>query len=265
MIKKTPFKFILTAILGFCLAYNATAAEIFGSYSKGCIKDAVAFPKESSYHQSLLSHNGRNYAHPDMVKYLNDLIAKVKQAGLPPILIGDISLKAGGDLGPNSDHASHNIGLDVDIPFVFAEPRKTPKELKNLKYIYLVNKNTLTKDFTYERAELIRLAASDPKVTRIFVSPLIKEGLCQFYKGQDRSWLSKVRPWFGHRAHMHVRLACPPDSPYCVNQDLPPEGDGCGKELISWFMPADINHPLPKVKRQRLKMPAQCEAILNRD
>ena len=128
-----------------------------------------------------------------------------------------------------------------------------------------VNKNTLTKDFTYERAELIRLAASDPKVTRIFVSPLIKEGLCQFYKGQDRSWLSKVRPWFGHRAHMHVRLACPPDSPYCVNQDLPPEGDGCGKELISWFMPADINHPLPKVKRQRLKMPAQCEAILNRD
>ena len=170
------------------------------------------------------------------------MIAKVKQAGLPPILIGDISLKTGGDLGPNSDHASHNIGLDVDIPFVFASPRKTTAELKKLKYVYLVNKNTLTKDFTYERAELIRLAASDPKVT-----------------------LSKVRPWFGHRAHMHVRLACPPDSPYCVNQDLPPEGDGCGKELISWFMPADINHPLPKVKRQRLKMPAQCEAILNRD
>ena len=142
MIKKTPFKFILTAILGFCLAYNATAAEIFGSYSKGCIKDAVAFPKESSYHQSLLSHSGRNYAHPDMVKYLNDLIAKVKAAGLPPILIGDISLKTGGDLGPNSDHASHNIGLDVDIPFVFASPRKTTTELKKLKYVYNIHHNS---------------------------------------------------------------------------------------------------------------------------
>ncbi|HAP80760.1 MAG TPA: penicillin-insensitive murein endopeptidase, partial [Enterobacteriaceae bacterium] len=84
---------------------------------------------------------------------------------------------------------------------------------------------------------MIKLAALDDEVTRIFVNPAIKQQLC-LDAGTNRDWLNKVRPWFAHRAHMHVRLRCPADSLECVEQAPPPPGDGCGEELQSWFKPA---------------------------
>jgi penicillin-insensitive murein endopeptidase len=47
-------------------------------------------------------------------------------------------------------------------------------------------------------------------------------------------WQARVRPWWGHHDHFHVRLRCPPDSPLCVPQDPPPD-DGCGPSLRWWF------------------------------
>lgn len=72
---------------------------------------------------------------------------------------------------------------------------------------------------------LIKLAAQDATVTRIFVNLAIKHRLC-LDASADRNWLHKVRPWFGHRAHMHVRLRCPANSLECEDQDMPPPGDG---------------------------------------
>ncbi len=66
---------------------------------------------------------------------------------------------------------------------------------------------------------MIKLAAQDNDVTRIFVNPAIKQQLC-LDAGTDRDWLRKVRPWFQHRAHMHVRLRCPADSLECEDQPL---------------------------------------------
>ena len=43
--------------------------------------------------------------------------------------------------------------------------------------------------------------------------------------GRDRGWLAKVRPWYGHDDHMHVRLRCPADEPLCRDQDPPPRGE----------------------------------------
>ena len=91
------------------------------------------------------------------------------------------------------------------------------------KDVYLVDsKQRPTKNFDINKVKLIYLAAIDDRVERIFVAPGIKRGLCQSFKGKDRSWLSKIRPWFGHRAHMHVRLKCPKDSPNCIAQDPVP-------------------------------------------
>ena len=47
--------------------------------------------------------------------------------------------------------------------------------------------------------------------------------------GGDRAWLEKVRPWWGHDYHFHVRLRCPGDSPECKSQ--PPPGGPVDKEL----------------------------------
>jgi penicillin-insensitive murein endopeptidase len=47
--------------------------------------------------------------------------------------------------------------------------------------------------------------------------------------------LAKVRPYWGHFYHFHVRIGCPADSPGCTKQAPIPGDDGCGKELDDWF------------------------------
>jgi len=66
---------------------------------------------------------------------------------------------------------------------------------------------------------LIKLAASYPEVERIFVHPAIKQVLCD-QAGRNRAWLSKVRPWWGHYYHFHVRIAGPSDDAYCQGKHL---------------------------------------------
>ena len=51
--------------------------------------------------------------------------------------------------------------------------------------------------------------------------------------GGNRDWLRKIRPWYGHHYHFHVRLKCPNDAGECVNQHPPPLGDGCD-EAEKW-------------------------------
>jgi Murein endopeptidase len=116
-------------------------------------------------------------------------------------------------------------------------------------------------------AKLIKLAAEDPKVTRIFVNPAIKLKLCET-AGADRHWLHKIRPWFGHDSHFHVRIACPQGAQYCENQAAVPAGDGCGEELYSWFEPAKpgatpskpkVTPPEPFLCQQVLSSPNRSE------
>ncbi len=52
---------------------------------------------------------------------------------------------------------------------------------------------------------------------RIFVNAAIKKALCREAKG-DRSWLAKIRPWYGHDYHFHIRMRCPPGSSECKGQ-----------------------------------------------
>ena len=80
-------------------------------------------------------------------------------------------------------------------------------------------------------------------VERIFVNAAIKKALCR-EAGNDRGWLHKVRPWYGHDYHFHVRINCPADSPDCKPQDPVPAGEVCGKDLDHWFTDA-VLHPKP--------------------
>jgi hypothetical protein len=98
-----------------------------------------------------------------------------------------------------------------------------------------------TKVWTHERTELIRAAAQDPIVTYI-LNPAIKKAICR-EAGADRSWLSKVRPWWGHDEHFHVRIVCPSDSLQCKPQLPAASGDGCGHELDSWLKESIVRLP----------------------
>lgn len=255
---------LILAAAALCLSAAVFPAEIFGSYANGCIRGAVEL-KDSPSYQVQHWGPGRSFAHPAMLAYLNDLVEKADRYKLPPLLLGDLSKRYGGSFGGKSSHGSHQTGLDADISFDFSSPRKSAAELAHPKDIYLVDaKGNPTENFTRERVALIYLAADDPRVQRIFVAPGIKRTLCRLYErdGYSTAWLRKVRPWFGHRGHMHVRLYCPDDSAACVAQDEPPSGDGCGAELDSWFAPPKPSagtKPAPKPKKVP---PKQCAAVL---
>ena len=166
--------------------------------------------------------------------------------------------------GPfTSGHRSHQSGLDADLWFRFAQPRLSSSALRNPQPLDMVaaNNREVSKSFTRKQALLLQLAASAPEVERIFVHPAIKQALCAQTTG-DRSWLHRIRPWFGHRAHLHVRLQCPNGARDCQAQKPIPPGDGCDAELKSWFSgPTEVSSsskpkPLPI-------LPLRCEQILS--
>lgn len=108
-------------------------------------------------------------------------------------------------------HASHQMGLDADIWLRMGTMSDQDALNSDGKGLLVVDRKAQRVDervWNNNHALLIKLAAEDPKVTRIFVNPAIKLKLCQT-AGNQRAWLHKVRPWFGHDSHFHVRLTCP--------------------------------------------------------
>ena len=125
-----------------------------------------------------------------------------------------------------SGHASHQTGLDVDVWFLPPTGGHAPSMVDAAR-------KQPSAAFGARMVRLLQAAAADPRVDRIFVNPILKRALCD-KSGGDRGWLQKLRPWWGHDDHFHVRLACPADSPACTPQAPLPPGDGCG-ELAWWF------------------------------
>jgi penicillin-insensitive murein endopeptidase len=76
--------------------------------------------------------------------------------------------------------------------------------------------------------------------------------------------MSKIRPWWGHNYHFHVRLSCPSGDPECRGQAPPPAGDGCGRELDWWFTEEALHPPpSPPAKPLRLAdLPRACAALV---
>lgn len=246
--------------------YTGSNARIYGSPSNGCLSGSEELSDKNEKFQLQRWSYDRNFAHPIMLQYFHDLKARAAAIDLPPLIVGDLSRAYGGPLGANSSHASHNTGLDMDLPFDFAAPRKTKRELEHPQDNIIVSGKKVLPSFTPAVASYIKLAASDPRVDRVFVAPMIKKHLCSLYANKPESgFLHKLRPWYGHRAHMHVRLNCPSDSPQCVWPAPIPEGDGCGAELDSWFVPpTKTSTAVAKSKPKKKVLPEQCTLVMNK-
>ena len=125
-------------------------------------------------------------------------------------------------------------------------------------------KDVNPKVWTPAHVAVIKVAAEDPNVARIFVNAAIKKALCRD-AGSDRAWLSKVQPWWGHDWHFHARLHCPPDTPECTPQPSRLTGDGCSKELDHWLTDAVLHTKLGSNSRPGPKMselPAACRQVV---
>ena len=195
----------------------------------------------------------RYWGNPSLVAFIERLADNAKRVGWKGLLIGDMSQPRGGPM--LSGHSSHQIGLDVDIWFTpVPDHELSPEQREFDMALNMVAKDRRDVDpdvWTHERTEVVRAAAQDPAVTRIFVNPAIKKAMCR-EAGSDGSWLAKVRPWWGHDEHFHIRIACPSDSTECKPQPPPASADGCGQEVDSWLKKTVLHPPSPwrKAKAQ---------------
>lgn len=219
---------------------SAGPAESIGASASGCLAGAVALPLEGAGYQAVHTSRRRYYGHPALVATVADLARSAREAGLGDLFIGDLSQPRGGPMP--GGHASHQSGLDVDVFFDLSpKARRRPSERERIPAVSVVLPDNLSVDprrFTAAHQGLLERAASSPGVERIFVHPAVKQALCRSVAG-NRAWLAKLRPWYGHDAHFHVRIACPGGSPSCeAGPEIPP-GDGCDETLAWWFMPED--------------------------
>ena len=257
-----------------------------GSYAKGCAAGLVELPETGPTWQAMRLSRNRNYGQPEMVQFLMDLSGTARDIGFGRgLYIGDISQPRGGPM--TSGHASHQIGLDADIWML--PPRSlsltdAQREEISSSVVRSDDQRSVTENWTNVHRELLKQAASDPRVDRIFVAAAVKIEMCKTAKAKDKKWLQKVRPVAGHEAHFHVRLKCPKGARLCETQtptvaDLSKGGDGCDETLTWWVTDylnppkADPNKPkdedAPKKKGPReftmADLPKQCKGVLASD
>ncbi|MBR2573367.1 MAG: penicillin-insensitive murein endopeptidase [Loktanella sp.] len=250
---------------------TAQSPAALGGYSQGCQAGAVALPETGPTWQAMRLSRNRNWAQPVTVDYVQDLSRfAATLPGWNGIYVGDLSQPRGGPM--LTGHASHQTGLDADIwmlPATRLDLSRAEREAISSISMRRANGAYVNSDWTPQHEALIRAAASDPRTARIFVFPGAKVAMCQ-NATVDRSWLNKVRPWYGHHYHFHVRLNCPAGDATCVDQAPPPAGDGCA-EAQDWVNtilnppPPDPTAPpaLPRGELTMASLPGQCLGVLN--
>ena len=244
---------------------SAGPARSIGFYSHGCIAGAVALPVDGETWQVMRVSRNRNWGHPELIQFIEQLADKATRTGWHGLLIGDMSQPRGGPL--LAGHTSHQVGLDVDIWLTpmpaHALTRLEREEMMATMVVAANRKDVDPKVWTPAHAALIKAAASDPRVTRVFVNPAIKKALCR-EPGDDRAWLGKIQPWLGHDWHFHVRLGCQPDSPDCEPQPPRDAGDGCHSKEMDRFANVVLpEHSTPHAGPTMAKLPAACREVLH--
>ena len=252
-----------------------------GTYARGCAAGIIQLPETGPTWQAMRLSRDRNWGNPVLVSYLEDLSAAVTHLGWRGIYIGDMGNPRGGPM--ISGHASHQIGLDADIWFL-APGRLdlTVAQRESVSSISIRSDDQLTVNANYNASyrAMLKAAASDPRVDRIFVAGAIKIEMCKTATAADAKWLQHIRPAAGHQDHMHVRLKCPAGALLCQTQtptvsDLSKGGSGCDDTLQYWVSDAYLHpkppaHPVPPAPHKKgpreftmADLPAQCASVLS--
>jgi penicillin-insensitive murein endopeptidase len=237
------------------------APAAIGTYAKGCSAGAVQLPETGPTWQAMRLSRNRNWGQPEMIAFLKDLSEfAATQQGWKGLYIGDISQPRGGPM--TSGHQSHQIGLDADIWMLPPKSlRLSTKDREKLSSISVRSNDQRRVNSNYSKAHqaIIKQAALDPRVDRIFVTAPVKVEMCKTARNSDRKWLQKVRPLYGHNTHFHVRLKCPKGNRTCTTQKptvakLSNGGDGCDATL-QWWVTDYLNPPKTTTKAEKPSKP----------
>jgi penicillin-insensitive murein endopeptidase len=281
-------------------AQIGNSAESIGSYTAGCLSGAVSLPPNGTGYQLMRPTRGRSYGHPDLIRFIESIAQTTNLQHWGVLLIGDLGQARGGPTP--SGHRSHQTGLDVDIWYLLSTARdggsvatgtarmqeveqrreRLPRELvrpqqaatRSLAFneretwsspSVLAAQSDAINDSQWSSAheKILETAARRPEVDRIFVNPSVKRLLCTRKSAHD--WLRKIRPWWKHDDHFHVRLKCPLNNKNCTGQEPLPESDGCDASLAWWFT-AEAKTPVPATKKPEPQtLPTLCNVVLSLD
>jgi len=241
------------------------SAQSIGSYTAGCLSGAVSLPQNGTGYQLMRPTRGRSYGHPDLIRFIESIAETAHLQHWGVLLIGDLGQARGGPTP--SGHRSHQTGLDVDIWYLLSQQAAARSLAFNERETWsapsvLVAKSDAINDNQWSSAheKILETAAQRPEVDRIFVNPSVKRLLCARKSAHD--WLRKIRPWWGHDDHFHVRLKCPLNNKNCTGQEALPESDGCDASLAWWFS-EEAKTPVPAAKKpEPLALPALCDSVL---
>ena len=237
---------------------------IGGPPTGGCIAGAVRLPERGTGFVTIRQDRSDVWGAPQTIERIALLGRQAAAAGLPELLIGDISHPRGGPMG--GGHVSHQRGLEVDIGLDMRPraPLTTAGERRGVELTSLVRldrRGIEPSRWNPGVVTLLRLAATLPEVDRVLVNPAIKKQLCEEVTG-DRAWLRLIRPWYAHAAHMHITFRCPPGQAECTQASPPPAGDGCDVTLQWWFDQLDAPAPpKPGPPPKAPPMPEACRAV----
>lgn len=259
--------------------------EAIGTYANGCGAGMVQLPESGPTWQAMRLSRNRNWGQPELVQYLMDLSVQARRIGWAGLYIGDMSQPRGGPM--KSGHASHQIGLDADIwmlpPKRLNLSRAEREKISSIS-VRTEDQTRINGNWTPAHQALLRAAASDPRVDRIFVAAAVKIAMCNATPRNDRDWLQKIRPLYGHNTHFHVRLKCPRGARYCKTQkptvaELSKGGDGCD-ETLNWWVTTyleELRNPPKAAKKKQGKrkktareftmadLPRACTSVLSSD
>ena len=253
----------------------------YGYYTRGCLAGAEQLEPTGPAWQAMRLSRNRNWGHPKMVALVRRLAVEAKKHdGWNGLLVGDLSQPRGGPM--LSGHRSHQVGLDADIwlnPMPNRELTYNEREKISAKSMVLDRKRLNRKRWTEAHARILYRAANYFEVERIFVHPPIKKEMCEWAtrKGfKDRRWLGKIRAYYGHHYHFHIRIRCPQGAVGCKDQKLAPRKDDCEDNLAYWMgtkpwvKPKKTKQPKKKPKKvykpfvvQMKHLPKACQTVLH--
>ena len=228
----------------------------------------MQLPESGPTWQAMRLSRNHEWGNPAMIGFIEDLSRTAVQAGWKGLWVGDIAQPRG---GPVRGHASHQTGLDADIWFtpptgLDLSPRRAREGLGGQR---------ARRRQAPRQRQLHPVARLHPRGRR--PRPAGRAHLRHRRRSSSRSaptpaaatphWLRKIRPWWDHVDHFHVRLNCPKGAQGCVNPAPIPPGDGC-KDAVWWvtdaLLPPPPNAPKPKPKPplRLADLPAQCTEVL---
>jgi penicillin-insensitive murein DD-endopeptidase len=246
---------------------SGKVAQSIGKYTSGCLRGAASLPHNGEGYQVMRLSRKRYYGHPDLVNFIGKLGKTAQTQRLGTLLVGDMGMARG---GPTlSGHRSHQSGLDVDVWYLLSREAEKRELTVNERESWSAPSVLTARDtdmnpaqWSAANVQILEAAARAPEVDRIFVNAVIKRDLCQDKRNRD--WLQKIRPWYAHADHFHVRLKCPAGDFLCEKQEPVPYGDGCGADLAWWFS-AEAKMPSKKPPAKKILLPKECTAVLYED